>query len=81
MNLSPHENTIRKPRNQPLLSPIWLLLLTFALAGLLTRHTTGQPIPLPGPAAPPETPTHLLMVNFPEKIGGGSNHAAFAIRR
>lgn len=48
-----------------------LLLLVVGLSTLFAQRTTGQPIPLPGPAAPPEAPTHLLLVNFPQNIGGG----------
>ncbi len=52
-----------------------LLFLVVGLSTLFARHTTGQSMPLPGPAAPPETPTHLLWVNFPQKNGGGGEVA------
>ncbi len=60
-----------------------LLFLVVGLSTLFARHTTGQSMPLPGPAAPPETPTHLLLVNFPQKNGGGGRrrHPALSIIR
>lgn len=48
-----------------------LLLLTALVTTFFTPAITGQPYALPGPAAPHEDMTHMLMVNYPAGEEGG----------
>lgn len=52
-----------------LLRKVSLLLVMVIFASSTVHHATGQPSPLPGPAAPPG-PAGVVFVQFPEDEGG-----------
>lgn len=60
-----------------LLRKVSLLLVMVIFASSTVHHATGQPSPLPGPAAPPG-PAGVVFVQFPEDGGGGNNYALSA---